>query len=337
MKKLFTITALFGLFFLPLISQAHDLIPSKSMNKVIKKAESYLGSPYKYGGLTKKGFDCSGLMVKSFATVGFNLPRTSAAQAMLGFKVSKKDIQKGDLVFFSRGGRVNHVGLVTSARRGKVEFIHSTTSKGVIVSELSEKYWRTRFHSAKRLWGTSLPTPTDDTPVVIRVEKEVKDVKKAPEEKVVKYRNKKEGKLVRKSAKKGTKEALKIEKDIIRYEEKKKAISTVKFPGRFPEASQRDLTLAELRKMDLERLRLMKYEILARHGFEFSSSSLQRYFGMQDWYREMDKEKNQKKVVKSLSSVEKANIKRIAAIEAEKKAETKGQHLMKKNNLMKRN
>lgn len=336
MKKLFTIASIISLIFFPLLSQAHDLIPSKAMNKVIKKAESYLGVPYKYGGMSKKGFDCSGLMVKSFAAVGFDLPRRSSDQYLLGFEVSKKEIQKGDLLFFSKSknGGISHVGLVTKAKNGKVEFVHATTSKGVITSSLAEKYWKTRFHAAKRLWGEP---DTKAEPVVIRVDKTIKDVEKDPREKATKYRDKKESKLVKKSAKKGSKEALKMEKDIIRYDEKKKAISTVNFPGRFPEASQRDMTLAELRKMDVERLKLMKYEILARHGFEFSSSSLNRYFGMQDWYREMDKEKNKKKVIKSLSSVEKANIKRIAAIENEKKTASDGQHLMKKNNLMKRN
>ncbi|MCI4670475.1 MAG: NlpC/P60 family protein [Bacteroidia bacterium] len=334
MKKLITITALISLIFFPLLSQAHDLIPAKDMDKVIKKAKSYLGVPYKYGGISKKGFDCSGLMVKSFAAASFDLPRVSSSQQKLGFEVSKKNIKKGDLIFFAKKGKVNHVGLVTYAKKNKVEFIHSTTSKGVIISSLSESYWKSRYHSAKRLWDDNSAPSIDEAPVVIRIEKEVRDV---PNSKVDKFRDRKETKMVKKSAKKGTKEALKIEKDIIEYKEKKKAISTVPFPGRFPEASQRDLTLAELRKMEAERLSLMKYEILARHGFEFTSASLQRYFGMQDWYRELDKEKNKKKVIKELSSVELANIKRIAAVEKEKKTSTDSQHLMKQGNLMKRN
>ncbi len=338
MKKFFTLISLAGLLLFPHLTKASDLLSTKEMAQVLEKAESYLGTPYRSGGLSKRGIDCSGLMVNSFKEVGFDLPRTSKEQHKVGKSVSKKNISRGDLIFFSKGLKINHVGLVTYADEEEVRFIHATTSRGVIVSSLSEKYWRKRYRSARRLWKETrrerkariaAEEAQESLPTVIRVEKKVENIS-------AENRNKKRERLVKQSSKKGSKEALKTEKDIIRYEEKKKALATVNYPGRFPEASQRLLSLEELRGMDQERLTLMKYEILARNGFEFTTPTLQRYFGMQGWYREMKKVKG-KKVMKELTSVEKANIKRIRSIELEKDREPEGEFLIKENRLMKRN
>jgi len=121
---------------------------------VIAKARSYTGTPYKWGGTSSKGMDCSGLLLNSFSAVDINIPRTSAEQRKTGKKVSKGSIKKGDLLFFAtskKKRKVTHVGLVTEVQGEKVTFIHSSTSKGVTESSLDNSYWNKRFRQARRV------------------------------------------------------------------------------------------------------------------------------------------------------------------------------------------
>ncbi len=121
---------------------------------IINNAQSYEGVRYKYGGTTKKGMDCSGLIYTAFQSEDISLPRSSSAMATHGDWIDVKEVREGDLLFFAtkRNSRtVNHVGLVTSSRLGRVEFIHASTSKGVMTSLLSERYWYFAFVQARRL------------------------------------------------------------------------------------------------------------------------------------------------------------------------------------------
>lgn len=127
---------------------------SKKSNAIIKTAMNYNGTPYRYGGITKKGMDCSGLIYVSFKEHGIPLQRVSAQMAKQGKKIKLKEVEKGDLLFFTTSKnrkRINHVGLVVSTRAGDIEFIHSTTSRGVLVSSLSEGYWNYAFDHARRI------------------------------------------------------------------------------------------------------------------------------------------------------------------------------------------
>ncbi|MDO4225364.1 MAG: C40 family peptidase [Bergeyella zoohelcum] len=126
----------------------------QNIKKILKDAEKYIGVPYKMAGTTSAGFDCSGLVCKVFEDNQKKVPRRSADQALVGEKVSVEEIQPGDLVFFATAGgtRVSHVGIVHSiADEGEIKFIHSSTSKGVIISSLNEKYWNKAFLFARRL------------------------------------------------------------------------------------------------------------------------------------------------------------------------------------------
>ena len=123
-------------------------------DKIIWTAVSYKGVPYKYGGISKKGIDCSGLIYISFKKRNIQLPRTSRLMYSEGYPIRLNEVKRGDLLFFktsSRSKGVNHVGLVTSAKKGNIQFIHSTSSKGVVVSYLKEKYWKNAFIRAKRV------------------------------------------------------------------------------------------------------------------------------------------------------------------------------------------
>lgn len=126
---------------------------SKDADKVVRKALSYKGTRYKYGGTSKSGMDCSGLMLTSFKTININLPRTSIDQSRKGIAISNSKIKKGDLLFFktSRKNRINHVGLVVSAKGRDIKFIHSSTSRGVMISSLKEGYWSNAYVKARRV------------------------------------------------------------------------------------------------------------------------------------------------------------------------------------------
>ncbi|CAD7815265.1 Murein DD-endopeptidase MepS/Murein LD-carboxypeptidase [Chryseobacterium aquaeductus] len=127
---------------------------SGSAKSILKDAEKYLGAPYKYAGNTSSGFDCSGLTSKVFDENGMKLPRRSADQANTGKNIDVKETEPGDLLFFATAGgsKVSHVGIVhTIERDGEVKFIHASTSKGVIISSLNEKYWNKAYLHAKRI------------------------------------------------------------------------------------------------------------------------------------------------------------------------------------------
>lgn len=127
---------------------------SKTAQKVTDYALQFQGVKYKYGGTTKKGMDCSGLVYSAFLSEDIELPRVSRDMAKQGSAIRTQDIKVGDLVFFSTSqssSRINHVGLVVEIIPGSVNFIHSTSSLGVIVSSLNEKYWNAAYVTARRI------------------------------------------------------------------------------------------------------------------------------------------------------------------------------------------
>lgn len=121
---------------------------------IIDYAKQFSGVKYKFGGATRDGMDCSGLVFESFRAFDIILPRISRDMAKQGEKISLKNTQEGDLLFFrtmNRRNDISHVGLVVTTENGDIEFIHSTTSAGVIVSKLSESYWDKAFVEARRI------------------------------------------------------------------------------------------------------------------------------------------------------------------------------------------
>lgn len=130
---------------------------TKTIDNILEEAATYLGVPYRYGGMTRSGIDCSAFVLSVFgAAAGVQLPRVAASQANEGERVEKTELQKGDLVFFSQGrGRISHVGIVDSVdENGEVQFIHAATSRGVMKSSLNDRYWGPRYRFAKRILTT---------------------------------------------------------------------------------------------------------------------------------------------------------------------------------------
>ena len=124
------------------------------INSIVDYAIQFDGVSYRYGGTTKKGMDCSGLITTAFKSEDILLPRTTGDLASTGNSIDLKEVQKGDLLFFAtrkNSRKVNHVGLVINARPGYVEFIHATTSAGVIISSLADQFWYFAFVQARRI------------------------------------------------------------------------------------------------------------------------------------------------------------------------------------------
>jgi len=131
------------------------------LNSVTEIAERYVGVPYKYGGTTSDGFDCSGFVQYVFKQKGIAIPRIPADMAAISDKIDFKEIRPGDLVYFkgsnANSSEIGHVALVIESDGTNFKMIHSTSSKGVIISDFNQsEYWKTRYLFATRFKNETL-------------------------------------------------------------------------------------------------------------------------------------------------------------------------------------
>lgn len=126
------------------------------INSLLSFAHKFRGVPYRYGGTTPRGFDCSGFTSYVFRNFGYNLARRGSHQFHNGDRVERSKLKPGDLVFF--GGRGNgpgigHVGIVTAVDGNghDFSFIHASCSRGITVSHSTEGYYRARYRNACRI------------------------------------------------------------------------------------------------------------------------------------------------------------------------------------------
>lgn len=117
-------------------------------SQLLEQLSEWEGVPYRYGGLTKGGIDCSGFIYLTFAEeFGIRLPRTTQSQALKGKVIEQEDLRPGDLVFFQTGYNQRHIGIYV----GKKQFIHTSSSRGVMLSRLDNPYWQSAYWHARRV------------------------------------------------------------------------------------------------------------------------------------------------------------------------------------------
>ncbi|NIR51575.1 C40 family peptidase [candidate division KSB1 bacterium] len=124
---------------------------SSSVNRALtQQINAYLGVPYRWGGTTRSGMDCSGFVRTVFKNaIELTLPHRARSMFKEGRFVEESELQFGDLVFFEKieNYGVSHVGIYV----GENEFAHASTHNGVIISNLNEKYYRRRYVGARRI------------------------------------------------------------------------------------------------------------------------------------------------------------------------------------------
>jgi cell wall-associated NlpC family hydrolase len=133
----------------PLDAEAPVLPPAEALGyRIAATALEFRGVPYRNGGTTPSGFDCSGLVRYVFAQYGREMPRQARDQFDAGKRIGRDDVRAGDLVFFDTSGGVSHVGIALDGE----EFVHAPNSRGVVrVERLATDYWRRRFVGARRV------------------------------------------------------------------------------------------------------------------------------------------------------------------------------------------
>ncbi|MCE7062404.1 C40 family peptidase [Dyadobacter sp. CY343] len=155
-----------GLFFLNAASQpAHSKeLTSKeavtdstgNIESLVNFAVKHLHIPYRSGGTSKKGFDCSGFVRYCFDKLDIALPHSSAAQAKHGETIELDNARPGDLIFFkgesTKSKNIGHVGIITEVAPGYVKFIHSAFKGGIRYDLLNASYYEKRFVAIKRLF-----------------------------------------------------------------------------------------------------------------------------------------------------------------------------------------
>jgi cell wall-associated NlpC family hydrolase len=132
---------------------------NSEIESIIHTAEQCEGIPYRVGGASIEGMDCSGLLYTVYVANEFSIPRISVQQAQFGLAVPLNKIQVGDWVFFRTNGaaQINHIGLVAQVKGEQdILFIHASTSKGVRKDQLYTNYWLKSFDKAVRPFKNKL-------------------------------------------------------------------------------------------------------------------------------------------------------------------------------------
>ncbi len=127
------------------------LTTSKIREGVINEAKKHIGTPYKYGGISTEGFDCSGFTQYVFSKNGKQLPRTASTQASTYKEIKLSKVQPGDLLFFGKSrNNISHVGIVISnGDKEPLTMIHASTSRGIMISNVdADSYWKPKLQFA---------------------------------------------------------------------------------------------------------------------------------------------------------------------------------------------
>lgn len=131
------------------LAEPVDMSQSSKVKKLLlSQYKLWKGTPYQYGGSSLSGVDCSAFVQNTYrAKLGYKIPRTTRTQIKVGKSVSKSRLKPGDIVFFKTGKNSLHNGIYI----GKSQFIHASSSKGVTISNLNNRYWRNTYYTSKRI------------------------------------------------------------------------------------------------------------------------------------------------------------------------------------------
>ncbi len=127
---------------------------TKKIDRVIAEGRRYIGTPYRYGGMSKSGIDCSGLIYNCYKTIDVNLPRTAKDQSKIGSSKTWDSIRPGDIVYFKfkqKGEKWYHAGMITHAEKDDIRFVHASTRSGVIESSLLDSYYMNNVKKFRRV------------------------------------------------------------------------------------------------------------------------------------------------------------------------------------------
>lgn len=142
---LLTLALLAGVTLVAPASDAGGYTRAERISKAVRVALQQRGDAYRYGAAGPRSFDCSGLMQYSFRRAGLTIPRTSAAQGKKAHRIAKSKLRRGDLMFFTSGGKVYHAAMFIGRSKGKIRMLHAPGSgKRVRI----DNPWTTRWYAA---------------------------------------------------------------------------------------------------------------------------------------------------------------------------------------------
>lgn len=136
--------------------EAFDPETRELIAQLLDTARAQLSKPYAYGAKGPDAYDCSGFTRYVFLHVGIRLPASSALQAATGTPVERHQLRRGDLIFFKgpkkAASQIGHVGIVVGVSDEQILFIHSSTSRGIIIDDLLQSdYYSSRYVTARRV------------------------------------------------------------------------------------------------------------------------------------------------------------------------------------------
>ncbi len=140
----------------PLMLTPIDTNTTQSVNNNInyktqvlfQEYEKWQGTPYKLGGVSHNGVDCSSFIQQVYYDAfGLRVPRTTIKQLQIGQKITKKELQVGDMIFFKTGWNIRHVGIMIEDGA----FVHASTSQGVTISSIHNPYWKQNYYQSRRI------------------------------------------------------------------------------------------------------------------------------------------------------------------------------------------
>lgn len=121
--------------------------------QLLRQYSEWQGTEYKIGGLNQQGVDCSGFVYLTFRSkLGLEIPRTTELQLKAGSDIAQTELRSGDLIFFKTGLFTRHIGIYME----NGQFMHASSSRGVMLSSLNNQYWQAKYWLSRRLENTDI-------------------------------------------------------------------------------------------------------------------------------------------------------------------------------------